>query len=863
MIIKRPTQSRVMKGIRFFLRRGGGKTLLYFLFLLILFLSVGVGGLYYGTKLKDSSYSSFFSSIYRYFDPFDGVISKVYRGYISEPDDLYIDMKHIDKEKLLYRVTNAKNRGKITVEDKSEQVKANITHNNKTIRVNIKLRGSYLDHVRGDKWSFRVKVKNKDALFGMSKFSLSSPETRGHIHEWIFQKFLKSEGLISLRYKFVNVFLNGKKLGIYALEEFFDKRLIENNELREGLLLKPDLIDSNGDVFVYQNKKVLKNETLSKSVNRVNTTLKMLRDGLIDIDNVIDIDKFARYFALSSIFGAQHGHLPSNFVTYFNPVTDLLEPIGYDSNVGRKIKKYGGLITSSNNAYHEGIFSVKSILTYLFSSEKFNILYIDNLLKMTRDEYYENILSGISDDLDKNLDILYKEYPYLNYFKHNFINDNAKYIINQLTSSELIKVEFYSYNTLDIFGVIVDNFLDLPIIVEGLFQGDDLIFEPLKTIKLDNNLKENQRLIKFYTSGKTRNISAERVYLRYRTYGSSKLRKVEVTKIPSNYYNDINPNISWHLQKIPNLNKFDFLKVDNDLNVIKILPGSYLIDKNIVIPEGYSVHVSPGVKVDLVNSSGILSYSNLLFNGLEEEPIIITSSDSTGQGVVVINAKNPSTLQFVNFSNLANFSKQNWHLSGSVNFYMSDVSVTNCIFSNNNSEDALNIIKSNYKIRDSIFKNTYSDAFDSDFSSGSIINSIFLKCGNDCIDFSGGSAVVENVVFDKVGDKAISAGEKSSILLKNITIKSAEIGVTSKDRSNVSVKNILIQDTSVGFTAFTKKKEYGSASINASGLNFTNVPKKYLIEKASSMTIDGEKVATINSTVESMLYGNIYGKSTR
>ncbi|NJM95793.1 MAG: hypothetical protein HC792_06715 [Acaryochloridaceae cyanobacterium CSU_5_19] len=35
------------------------------------------------------------------------------------------------------------------------------------------------------------------------------------------------EGLPALRYEFVNVIQNGKDMGIYALEEHFEKRLIE------------------------------------------------------------------------------------------------------------------------------------------------------------------------------------------------------------------------------------------------------------------------------------------------------------------------------------------------------------------------------------------------------------------------------------------------------------------------------------------------------------------------------------------------------------------------------------------------------------------------------------------------------------
>ena len=50
--------------------------------------------------------------------------------------------------------------------------------------------------------------------------------------------FLGEEGLPSLRYEFRPLILNGKNLGIYALEEHFDKILVESNKFREGPILK-------------------------------------------------------------------------------------------------------------------------------------------------------------------------------------------------------------------------------------------------------------------------------------------------------------------------------------------------------------------------------------------------------------------------------------------------------------------------------------------------------------------------------------------------------------------------------------------------------------------------------------------------
>ena len=75
---------------------------------------------------------------------------------------------------------------------------------------------------------------------GMKKFNLQRPFTRGHLNEWVFHHLLKYNDLIHLRYKFVYFIVNNVNYGVYALEEHFDKRLVENNNLREGPIFKLD-----------------------------------------------------------------------------------------------------------------------------------------------------------------------------------------------------------------------------------------------------------------------------------------------------------------------------------------------------------------------------------------------------------------------------------------------------------------------------------------------------------------------------------------------------------------------------------------------------------------------------------------------
>ena len=70
----------------------------------------------------------------------------------------------------------------------------------------------------------------------MEEFRLLPPVTRQNMTEWVGHALEDKEGLTSLRYFFVELNLNGDDLGVYAIEEHFNKELLENRKAREGII---------------------------------------------------------------------------------------------------------------------------------------------------------------------------------------------------------------------------------------------------------------------------------------------------------------------------------------------------------------------------------------------------------------------------------------------------------------------------------------------------------------------------------------------------------------------------------------------------------------------------------------------------
>ena len=261
------------------------------------------------------------------------------------------------------------------------------------------------------------------------------------------------------------------------------------------------------------------------------------------------------------------------------------------------------------------------------------------------------------------------------------------------------------------------------------------------------------------------------------------------------------------------------------------------------------------------NSSTFVLNGNISFQGTTNNPIIIDSEDSTGS-FFVSQATGRSFLDNVTFNNLSGAGQSKWHLSGSVNFYESDVEMENVKIYGNNSEDALNFVRSEFKIANCLFENIYSDAVDADFCNGTILNCTFRMVGNDALDFSGSSISLNKISIQYVGDKGISAGEKSIVTGSDIKIDSVEIGIVSKDQSTVTLDKVEINQSLVAYVVFQKKPEYGPAQIDFTNFVSSKNQEPYLLELNSKTTINSQEVTPNSEDVKSILYGNLYGKKS-
>ena len=303
-----------------------------------------------------------------------------------------------------------------------------------------------------------------------------------------------------------------------------------------------------------------------------------------------------------------------------------------------------------------------------------------------------------------------------------------------------------------------------------------------------------------------------------------------------------------------------------DSNKLFLKIGSSVIKEKIIIPENFLVQLSEGQSINFVETGSIFSYSPFEINGTKEKLVRIYSSDSSGQGLHLIQGNGTSKINYLEFINQSSYLDSNKNnrriLPSAFTVYGGKVSINHCIFKNLTSEDAVNLFRCKYDFVDSKIENTFSDALDADFSTGIINKSYFINCGNDGVDISGGFLSLTNSYFNNILDKAISAGEESVLNTSNCIIENSEMGLISKDLSIAKSKNNIFSNCEIAYCAFQKKGEFGPGNITVKKDSLINCSIAHLIETKSKLVINEESIPVFQENVIEYLYGKKYGKAT-
>ncbi len=772
------------------------------------------------------------------------------------------------------------------------EVPATLINLKDTFLVSIRLKGDYSDHWKDEKRSYRVKMKGDDRFLGMKSFSIQSPTTRQNMSEWYFHKLMQEAGLIALRYQFMNLTENGKNKGIYAVEESFSKDLIEHNNRREAPILKfdesilidPTVINANGTlnqenlfqiakVDVFKAKKTLKNPTLYDQYLKAQTLLKKVRRGDITASQAFDIEKAAKLFAIADITGGHHALRWKNVRFYYNPVLSKLELIGFDSNSGYTLPNVYYYSWYDNKL---GTYDVKKWKDIFFKDPVFVAAYFNALKQFSNPTYLREFHKKIQAEIDLTKSYLANEFPDYE-FSTWYYTKNSEMIRGQVKKFEAmqkINNNKYFYNCQAINALktgqksisisIVNSNLN-PITLLGIYNKQKALLSEVKhTLIKGRNFDQFPEVqkatfkFKAILDANLTVVSRKDNMWKYKNLKLGILSEGDTLMINIGKFQD--PNLNFNQDEISlDTSIFD---INHSTKNVTVKHGNWVFTNDIIIPIGYDMVCTAGTTLRLNQNAKIVVNGQLNCQGTASNPITIKSNDQSGT-VIVYQSNGTSKITYTNFIGLTESYAGDWHVSGAVNFYEADIILDQVNFSDNTSEDMLNIVRSKFTLSHSTFNNVMSDAFDGDFCAGTIDDISFDQIGNDALDFSGSQIEINNVKMSNISDKGISAGENSHIICNNIEINNCELGLVSKDLSSLKVTKATLNAVAVPYTVFQKKGVFGPASIELVDFNAIDFEEEYLIERDSKSTVEGLEIQSNYDNVAEMLYGELYGKSSR
>ena len=759
---------------------------------------------------------------------------------MPEVPELKIDINYKNFSKLRDKVNASLKLGFIH-KDEAEEAKATIDFNGTEYEVNLRIKGDNLDHIQGNKWSLRCKIRDNDKyLLGMKYFSIQNPKVRGFHGQKFVDEIRRHYGLITPRRFYVKVVLNGSSIGLMEIEEHFSKEMIEFSKRKEAPVLKFDEDDywkfgdsydwTNSHIDVFQKSKTYQSNNLGFYAKRATALLHGLSRETMRPSEVFDVEELSTYLAVSQFLGVEHGVRWGNVRYYYNPYLDKIQPIGYDDNFNERLP-FSRIIDTP-------------FFMHLLGDKVINDNYLKKLKKIIS-EFEKGIIVQILKKIENNnLEVLRKEFFLLEEFDISYIEKRKNYILEKIFNEKNYRRIDKNLKKLQIFYYIENNntnfeFINTSsdsIIVEDLcydidnFTSIDLKIEPFEVDKL--TIPDTLSDLKYFrvsTEEGKDSFQNIKPYLQYRQFNHRHNK--------NDYLNSL-------------IERKVFSVRDNSLFLNE---GNWTLSKNLFVDGYEKLTISGAINLSF-DGCGMIASTPVIIQGTEGQPVVVKGVNGGGF-ILVYDASSESKVDRVQFSDLCSMKTSSQLLTGSISFYNSDVDIRNTDFRSNNSEDMLNIINSDFKIFNVSVMDTKSDGIDLDYSNGFISQSSFHSIGKtsggDAIDLSGSDVFIEDCTFQSVGDKAISAGESSLANLSSIRVSDSSVGIVSKDRSLVNASKVEFSNIKFKqFMCYIKKIQYGPASMNIEG-DFSD-ETKILCQEGSSVILNGKKVRSVDVDVEQL-----------
>lgn len=594
-------------------------------------------------------------------------IGQVVRNYPASfaVEPLVLELK-VDESELaqLQRVVDeARERGVILPEG-NEAVNATLTSPQGTFKAKVRIKGKLTDHVKGDKWSFRVVAKKDEGFLGMRRFSLQHPGTRNYLTDWLFHRMMAGEGVIALRYGFIRLHFNGEDLGVYAYEEHFGPELLEYNGRTKGPIFRfdPALFWQHrlnmmqrvryeeafaayqaAAVDAFGSSDLERDSAFRVQFSEAVALIDAFRRGERTASQVFDVDRIARRHAMLDLIGGHHSMDWSDVKFYYDPILQRVEPVSYESFSGLPLQRLAG-----SGKWTGQRRSAQDLHEAYFNDEALFRAYVHHLERYADKGFLDSVFTALAPALDSASATIYREFP----FKEL---DRELYYRNQQVIRRLLDVPkpfhaFYGEGGTDQLTITVLPIEHLPMEVHGILLDDGTLLTPdslrIVPVRQSGNVGAPVELVFTAPPGRSLPVKGN-ARLIAGVLGATARKEVEVFAQP--YLSEVPSGAGTVPPVLPTADPH-FL-VDEAARTITLAPGAWTMAADVSLPAGYQVIARSPLTITLATGVRFISRSPVQIEGLSEAPVQFNGASGAG-GFHLIATPALSTWRHVQFNGL-------------------------------------------------------------------------------------------------------------------------------------------------------------------------------------------------------------------
>jgi len=419
-------------------------------------------------------------------------VLNAFRGKPPAVPQLLLQLDEAVRDSLAVSYERALDEGRVEA-DGNARFTAKATANGRELSTILALREGPLERTPGERWPLHVRLATNDTLLGMRTFDLTPVTDERQLLAWLFQRTLADQGLPALGHGFTEVRLNGRDLGLYAMEGRVDSVVLAGwgrgqgpvARFDDGMLTNameameqrrfPSKPPPQGDwmsapIMASRPALLATDRGLASRYQRTVFALDGFRAGRLSASEVFDVEALGKLLALCDMLGGQEAGAWRNLRFLADSTTGKLIIFPQRGFSGRPIASALAMRTSAPVRFG---FAGTDFLDRLLGDSLVYVNYITHLDTFSAEGWLEGLLERIGPALDLRERIVAGEYPHAKLDRTVFEHDRT--VVRQTLRPKDVALAYTQGWKEGKRRLAAANTHALPLLATAMVAGDDTL----------------------------------------------------------------------------------------------------------------------------------------------------------------------------------------------------------------------------------------------------------------------------------------------------------------------------------------------------------------------------------------------------